>query len=503
MKRLAVLLCSALLLLGAGSAWAKGDTLVVAQPNDAQTLDPHRSTESISCGAMRQVYEPLVTIDSKGDIVPLLAEKFDVSPDMRKFTFYLRKGVKFHNGETMTADDVIYSFQRVTGPGSALRSLAAFIDPKGLEKVDDHTVIVRTTAPAGASFLASMDHPWAAIVNKKAVESGGKDYGMNPVGTGKFKFASWVKGERIVYERFDAYWGQKAKLKSIIFRTVVEASSRTIELESGAVDVVQDLTPVDINRINDNKNLTAIIVPGQRVFFLAFDVTKKPYDDLRVRQAIYKVVNRQGIARAVFKGNAAPVANIIAPSILYSKKMPIPAIDVEGAKKLLTEAGHPNGFTMELITADRSENIGMATILQADLAKINIKVDIKVYEWGAFMDSVKQKGHNPYTHNWWGGAPALDPYFFMTPTFHSKSPASTNRFYYANPEMDEALDKGAGLMNGPERQAAYEKAQDIANRDLPWVSLAAPHMMRGAVKNLKGVEFGSGFMVFYGDAYFQ
>lgn len=505
MKRLIALMCMALLVCSVGSAWAKGDTLTVIMPSDAKTLDPHMSPESASNGAMHQIYESLVKINTKGEVIPALCEKWEMTPDGREYTFYLHKGVKFHNGEEMTADDVIFSFNRATAPGSPLRSLSGYMDPAGIKKIDDYTVSVRTTMPIGSAFLASMNHPWASIVNKKVVEAGGKDYGMNPVGTGKFKFVSWAKGDRIVYERFDDYWGEKAKIKNFILRTVVEGSSRTIELESGAADVVQDLPAVDLKRISENNKLKLVNEAGQRTYYLGFDVTSKPYDDVRVRQAISMVVNRKGIVRSVYKGNAEPCISPISSAILYSlaKDLPIPAVDVEGAKKLMAEAGYEKGFSMELLSADRTDFVGIATILQSDLAKINIKADIKVYEWGAYIDVIKKEGHPPFIMNWWGGAPALDPFFLMTPTFHSTSPNSTNRFYYKNPELDALLDQGAALNDGPERAGVYAKAQEIIMKDLPWVSIAAPKITRGVVKELRGVHFTPSYMVYYGDAYFE
>ena len=505
MKRFMVCICAALLLCSASAVWAKGDTLIVANPSDAKTLDPHQTAESSSNTAMRQIYESLVMFNSKHEITPMMAERWEVLEDGKAYKFYLRKGVKFHNGEEMTADDVVFTFKRATGPGTSLQALAGYIDPKGIEKVDDYTVILRTTQPMGTAFLASMNHPWASILNKKAVEAAGKDYGMQPVGTGKFKFVSWDKGDKIVFEKFDGYYGEKPKINKMILRTVVEASSRTIELESGAVDVAQDMAAIDIKRVKENPRLRVAEQPGQRVYYLGFDVTKKPYDDLRVRQAMNMVINRPGIVKAVYKGHAEVSTGPTSSAILYSKtkETPAPAIDIAKAKKLLAEAGYPDGFKAELLTADRSDFTAISTILQENLQKIGIKMDIKVYEWGAYIDVIKRPGHDPYVMNWWGGAPALDPFFFMNPPFHSNSPATTNRFFYKNPELDALLNKGAALNDGPERKAVYSQAWDILVHDLPWVSLASPNLSRGHVKELQGVDFNPSFIVYYGDAYFD
>ncbi len=505
MKRIIMSVCCALLILGTGTAWAKGDTLTVAVPSDAKTLDPHVTTDSSSHTAMRQVYESLVMFNDKDELVPVLAEKWEVQDNGKAYKFYLRKGVKFHNGEEMTADDVVFSFERACGPGSALRALSGYIAPKGIEKVDAHTIILRTTQPMGSAFLASMNHPWASIMNRKAVEAAGKDYGMKPVGTGKFKFDSWVKGDRITFTRNEGYWGEKAKLAKLVLRTVVEGASRTIELESGAVDITQDLAAIDINRIKDNKKLQVVAQPGQRLFLMGFDTTSKPFDDVRVRRAINMMVNRQGIVKAVYKGYAEVATGPTSSAVLYNKtkETPAPVANAAEGKKLLAEAGYPNGFKMELLTADRHDFMGISTIIQADLAKIGITLEIKVFEWGTFIDAIKKPGHAPFIMNWWGGAPALDPFFYLTPPFYSTAPPNTNRFFYKNPTLDALLDKGAALNDGPERKAVYGEAWDILNRDLPWASLVTPSIMRGMVKELRGVHFTPSFIIYYGNAYFE
>lgn len=505
MKRLAGLICALLLVLGASDAWAAKDTLIVANPADAKTLDPHATMDSVSNIAMRQIYESLVMLNGKGDFVPMMAEKWEKLPDNKGYKFFLRKGVQFHNGAEMTADDVVFSFQRATGPHSALKSLAGYIDPKGIEKVDDYTVILRTSQPVGSAFLASMNHPWASILNRKAVEAAGEDYGMNPVGTGKYKLVSWTKGDKMAFERFDGYYGENAKIKNLVLRTVVEGASRTIELESGAVHVVQDLPSVDIKRVENNKKLRVEMLPGQRLFYLGFDVTKPPYSDVRVRQAMNIAVNRSGILKAIYRGYGEVATGPISSAVLYNKtkETPAPPIDIAKAKKLLADAGFPNGFSGEIICGDRSDIRGIGAILQENLKQIGIDMKIKVFEWGTFIDAAREPKHEPFVLNWWGGAPALDPTFFLVTAFHSASPSNTNMYYYKNKELDALLDEGAAMNNGPERQAIYSKAQDILNTDLPWISLVTPPLVRARVQELEGVYYPPSFVIYYGDAYFN
>lgn len=498
--------CCMALLLGVNSALAAPkDTLVVATPADARNLDPHTTTDSASGTGMCQVYESLVMLDEKNDLIPVLAERWEVSENNTKYKFFLRKGVKFHNGETMTAEDVLFSLQRATNPGSPLKMFTGYIDPKGLA-IEDGAIVIRTTQPMGDAFLASMNHPWASIVSKKAAEDPNHKIAQNPVGTGKFKLASWVKGDRMVFERFDEYWGEKAKFKTLVLRPVVESSSRTIELESGAVDIVQDLAAVDINRIRDHKNLVVDIQPGQRVFHLGLDTKVKPFDDVRVREALNIMINRAGIVKAVYKGNAEVATGPTSSAVRYNKTKgtPAPVADIAKAKKLLADAGYPNGFEMEIATPDRTDYMGISTILQSDFAKIGVSVSIKVYEYGAFLGVINADGpHPPHIQNVWGGAPALDPFFMMTPRFSSTAPRNGNRYSYSNPRVDELLNKGAGLPNGPEREAVYHELWDILNKDLPWISIATPALARGLSKNVKGIYFTPSFLVYYGNAYFE
>lgn len=494
------------LALTTGTALAKGDTLTIAAPSDAKTLDPHGTPESSSHSVMKQIYEALVTYDDNQNIVPLLAEKWEALEGNYGYKFTLKKGVKFHNGEELKADDVLFSFQRATGPNAgAIHALSSYIDPKGLEVLDDYTVVVRTKQPMGSSFLASMNHPWASILNRKAVEQFGKDYGMNPVGTGKFKFDSWSKGDRITLTAFDGYHAEKAKIKKIVLRTVIEAASRTIELESGAVDLAVEVPTIDVKRLQENKNLVTILQPSQMIFHLGMDTLhKKPYNDVRVRQALNLAVNRAGIVKAVFKGYAEAASGPISSAIKYSKAKttPVPKVDIAKAKQLLAEAGYPNGFKTELLTADRTDYINIATVLQENFRHIGVECEIKVFEWGTYIDAIRTPGHAPYVMAWWGGAPALDPFFFYGPQFHSVAAGQTNRAFLKDPEIDALLDKGASLSDGPEREAVYGKVWDKLNELAPWASIAAPTAIAVMDKTLKGVRPSPGLIQYYGNAYF-
>ncbi len=486
-------------------AYAKGDTLTIAYPADPKTMDPHATQDSTSNNVMRQIYESLVTLDDKGQVVPMLAEKWDVMEGRKGYVFHLKKGVKFHNGEEMKASDVLFTFQRAVSPeGAAVHAFSNFIDVPKIKIIDDYTIVIPTTQTMGISFLASMNHPWSSILNKKAVEASGRAYGSNPVGTGRFKLASWAKGDRVNMVRFDGYHGEKAKVKNLVIRTVVEGTSRTIELESGAVDVANEVPYVDVKRVESNPNLTMILRKGQVVTILCPDISKPPYNNILVRQAMNLAIDRQGIVEAVFRGYAEPSSGPTTAQIKYNKhaQTPAPQVNIAKAKDLLKQAGYPNGFKGELCTPDRSEFLRVMTVMQANLRAVGINLEIKLYEWGTYIDAIRQPGHAPFIWYHWGGGPALDPFFYLTPAFHSAA-GQTNRSFLKDPEIDALLDKGAELDDGPERQAVYEKLWDHLNEILPWISVAEPYRTFATTKSLKGVNFTPSAITYYGNAYFE
>lgn len=505
MKKLLALLSA---LIVSSTLWtsqviAKGDTLTVALLQTVKTLDPQTTTAGFMYTVMIHISETLFTIE-KGEIIPLLAESWELKDDGVTYIIKLKKGVKFHNGEVMTADDVVYSFERSQSP-IALAVKAQSMYLAEVKKLDDHTVMLKTTTPMGEVFLGSLTHPWSTIYNKKATEALGLDYGQHPVGTGKYTLKRMLVGDRVDLERFDGYHGQKAAFKNLIFRTVVESTSRTIELESGAVDVAVDFSPVDMGRITDNPNLEVVQVPSFRHYHIGFDVTKAPYDNQKVREAINIAINRPGIIKVVFRGLAEPARGPMPSGIMFSRYAESPdfVYDPARARELLKEAGFPSGFKAKLIVAERSDYQGVGTVVQNNLKEIGIDASISIVESGSLNDVIVRPKHEPFLYIWGGNVPTADPFFFLTPLFHSKTIGTTNRYYYNDPALDKLLDKGVSTLDKAERAAVYGRIWAHLNETLPQVSILAPMNLYGKVKNLKGVEFSPTVINYFGNAYFE
>jgi peptide/nickel transport system substrate-binding protein len=446
------------------------DTLVVATTYDAKTLDPYMTNDVASSNAMRQIYETLVAIDDAGNVVPSLAEKVE-RVDGTTYRFTLKKGVKFHNGELLTADDALYSLRRAFEKGAAVRHIMGVIDPAGFKKIDDYTFEVKTKEPM-SSFLAALTHfGGGVILNRKAVEAAGDDYGFNPVGTGPYKLVNWKKGDRMELERFEDYHGAKPDFRKMVLRVIPEASNRTIELESGNVDIAFELSSLDVSRVKANPNLKLVSLVDNSVTYLGFNCSKPPFDNQKLRQAIFTAINIPASVKAVFRGNAYPAAGVIAPNVKYANPaLEVPKADLEKAKQLLAEAGYPDGLTTTLWTNSKKVRVDMATIIQAQLKKIGVDVKIQVLEWGAYLQGLKEFKHELFLVGWTCQTP--DPDMAVYPTFHSSQIGGNNFAAFSDPAVDELLAKARVTPDGPERQSMYYEIQDQLRDKAPWVPLA-------------------------------
>lgn len=463
------------------------DTLIVATTYDAKSLDPHATNDVASSNIMEQIYDTLVKLDENSEVVGSLAEKFEVL-DETTYKFYLKKGVKFHNGEELKASDVKYSFERAISPiGGSIAHIVGDIDPNGFEIIDDYTIIIKTKKPNSA-FLPSLTHKGGGVIlNQKAVEAAGDNYSMNPIGTGPFKFVSWDKGDKIVLERFDDYYGESPYFKKMIIRAIPEGTNRTIELESGGVDIAYDITTNDIKRVEDNPDLKLVRKMSNSTTYFAFNTQKKPFDDIKVRQAIGYAIDTDTIVNAVFRGVGAPADGPVPPNIKYfNKELGSPDYDIEKAKALLAEAGYPNGFKAKIWTNEKQARIDMATIIQNQLKEIGIEVEIQVLEWGAYLEGIKKGEHEMFIVGWSTQTP--DPDMALFGPFHSSQKGKNNFSYYDNSVVDELLEKGRLIADSPEREEIYKRLQKIIREEAPWVVLNNSEAVIGVRSNIEGFK---------------
>jgi peptide/nickel transport system substrate-binding protein len=499
-KAIYVLSCLVLILGLCGVAVAAArDTLVVADQYDATTMDPIAHNDVPSSRVCYELYDTLIFMDNEGVITPGLAEKWEFLSGT-EYKFYLRKGVKFHNGEELKAGDVRYSIMRATTSAGA--KIATYSqNVADVEVLDDYTVVVKLKL-VDYSFFSSLTHSWGSIVNAKATEAAGDSYGMNPVGTGPFKFVSWQKGNEYVLERFGDYWGPKPKYKTLRVRSVPEPTSRTIELESGGVDIAFPIPHNDLKRIEDNPKLVLYRRPQVSTAYVGFNVTKKPFDDVRVRQAISAALDVVGIQAASYRGIGKVPVSLVPGAIKYSiEKEVAPHVqDVEKAKKLLAEAGVKN-LKLNIWTNERKERVDSATIIQAQLEELGIASEIRVLEWGAYLNGLMEKTHDLFILGWVSTVP--DPNFAVSGLLETSAIGASNYTFFSDPKLDELLAKGRGVPDGDERAAIYKEMQLYINEQVPMIYLHNDESIAGAQKYVKGFAPRSNEIHSFREAYFE
>lgn len=475
---------------GGDAEVAEGTTLddgsiVVALGSDIVTLDPHGSNDQQSSRVNAQIYEGLVYSDTNMEIQPALAESWEQNEDdPKEWTFHLREGVKFHNGEDFTANDVKFTVERMLDSPE----VAHIIGPvESVEVVDDHTVILRT-GESFAPLLQHLSHTAAGILNEKAVEEFGADYGENPVGTGPFFFEEHLAGERVVIKRFDDYWGDKAGLAEVVFKPYLEGSQRRIGLETGEIDIAYDIDPIDYPAIEDNGELVLLKDPSLSSAYAGFNCEKEPFDNILVREAINYAINVDDIITSALEGAATPAAGPINDLVFgYDDELEPYPYDPEKAKELLEEAGYGDGFSTSIWTNDNPTRVRIAEIIQANLKDIGIDLKVEQMEWATYLEGTENGEHDMYILGWVTVTGDAD--YGLYPLFHSSQHGGAgNRSFYTNEKVDQLLDIGRTSIDEEERLAAYKEAQDIIVEEAPQVFLYFTDQTTGTQARVQGFQ---------------
>lgn len=464
------------------------EEIVIAQPTDIKSLDPHATNDSGSSTVNRQIFGSLVRHNEQMEIVGDLAESWEPIDELT-WEFKLKQGVKWHDGTDFTSEDVKFSLERQKASAS-VGHLVNVIEE--IEIIDENTVRFHTSVPFGP-MLPNLAHSGSRIVSKKAVEEFGDEIAEHPVGTGAYKFVEWIPGDRVVLERFDDYFEEIEGAKTLVVRAIPEGTSRTIALETGEVDLVVTVEPNDKKVVEGNSDLKLYELMSNRVEYLAFNFNKAPYDNKLVRQAINHVINKDAINIVAADGRGEPSKTVIGKKVLgYNPDVPAYEHNVDKAKELLAEAGYPDGFDTTLWASGDVRN-RIAQVIQANLAEIGINASIELLEWGAYIDRTSAGEHDMFLLGWTNLTADGDGGMF--PLFHSsRMGAGGNRSFYSNPEVDALLDGGRQEVITEKRAPYYQEAQLLIMEDAPWVPLYYTTVDLGARADLKGVELHPGSM---------
>jgi len=478
-----------------------GGTLIWGRGGDSVTLDLAQATDGESIKAGIQVLENLVIFGKDSmDVEPQLAESWTVSEDGLTWTFKLRKGVKFHDGTPFNAQAVYDSFARVIDKSHPFYNYGKWKylslslgQVTEIKIIDDFTVSLKTGKPY-APLLNNLALWLCPILSPKAMAEHKDQIGLNPVGTGPFKFVKWVKDDQIVLERNDGYWGQKAMVDRIILKSIPEPSSRLMALQSGTVDIADDLDPDSISLVKKDQKLAVVERPSINVGYLALNTEKPALKDPRVRQAISHAIDKKTLINTIFQGLAIPAKNPFAPSIWgYNDTIKPYEYSVEKAKQLLAEAKFDMNTEVELWAMPVSraympEPVKTAELIQAYLAAAGIKAKIVRHEWGTYLSKTANGEHDMCMLGWLGGNADPDNFLYgLLSADTAKTPGAANVALWKNEEFTELCLKAQRVFDKAERAKLYMKAQEIFHRDAPWVPLAHSTVVRCYSKKLHDV----------------
>jgi peptide/nickel transport system substrate-binding protein len=461
-----------------------GGTLVFGQAQDTVSLDPNDIEDGFSVNNTSNLFDNLVRFRPDSTAVePSLAESWTVSPDGKTWTFRLRRGVRFHDGTPFNAEAVKFTYDRQIDkkhpyfPGSAPYATFTYQNVTKVDAVDASTVRFTLSAPF-APFLSNMAMFSTAVVSPTAVKKWGKDFFKHPTGTGAFKFVEWVQKDHITMEANREYWSGRPCVDRLIIRGIPDNTVRLLEMEKGSIHMMDQVNPPDYGRIRNNSALVLYTGPGLNTGYIALNMLKEPLTDVRVRRAVNMSVNKAALIRAFYAGVGQPAKNPIPPTIWsYNNSVQATPYDPEGAKKLLNEAGYPNGITTELWWPNRARPYltqpqKIAEAIQAQLAKGGIRAKLVTYEWGTYLQKISNAEHPMAIIGWIGDNGDPDNFLYvLLDKDNAKVGDANNYSFYRSEALHTLLIKAQQVGDQAARTRYYQEAQGIIARDAPWVPL--------------------------------
>ena len=504
--------------LSAVGVVASAQTVRIANQGDALSMDPHSLNETLQLSVTGNVYEPLVGRNKDLSLTPMLATSWkQTSPTVWRFE--LRKGVQFHDGTPFTADDVVFSLARTQVEGSDMKSYTN--DFKEVRKIDSHTVEIETKTPFPIlpdvlSLVYIMSKKWCEtnqatvpVDRRKGVENTAS---FKANGTGPFRVRERQPNVRTVFTRNGSYWGKiEGNVTEVVFTPIGNDATRVAALLSGEVDVMEPVPVQDIDRVNSSANTRAVTGPELRTIFLGMDQKrdellysnvkgKNPFKDKRVRQAFYQAIDIKGIKKTVMRGASNPSAQLVGPGINgFQPEMKRLPYDVEAAKKLMAEAGYPNGCEVSMnCPNDRYVNDGrICQTVAANLSRINVKINLQAETKGTYFPKVLRRDTSFYMLGW---TPATyDAHNAMNAIMRcvdDKGAGQFNLGAYCNPKVDELTLKVQAETDKDKRNAYIKEAFDLHAADVGHIPLHQQALAWGVNKKVKLVQLADNFMYF-------
>jgi ABC-type transport system substrate-binding protein len=481
---LLTLLC---LVMGAAcriSAAKEPGILYLRLSTNPTTLDPALIVDVTGATIAAKLFNGLVRFDQQLNLQPDLAERWEVSPDGTTYTFHLRPGVHFSNGREVTAQDFKYSFERVLN--KATRSPRVWVldriqgartyregnapEVTGIRVRDTYCLELRLEKAFGP-FLSLLSLTNAAVVPREEVERWGPDFSFHVAGTGPYVLEQWQHGRALRVRANSDYFEGPPRLRGISYRILPEDLTTLVEFETGTLDCIR-IPPPELRRYLAHPQWKHQVVeqPGLNIYYLGLNCQKPPLDDVRVRQAITLAIDRQKMRTSVYESRGTLATGPIPPLLLPAGSPPCQGYpyDPEQSRKLLREAGHPQGFSLPVTITNAPETLDLVEVVQHYLQQVGIRVTITQLEWSSFKEAVARGETSAFWLSWWADYP--DAENFLYPLFHSANwGAGGNRSFYRNLEVDRLIEQAQEEPDATRRMEEYREAEALVVRDAPAV----------------------------------
>ena len=490
-KRSVLAVAVLLAAVGSSPAWAAKDA-VIAVASNFTSLDPYDANDTLSQAVAKSFYQGLFGFDKDMKLVNVLADGYQVSDDGLSYTIKLHPGVKFHDGSDFNAEAVKVNLDRASNPDSHLKRYNLFKMIDKTEVVDPLTVKIVLKTPFSA-FINNLAHPAAAMISPAALKQYGKQIGFHPVGTGPYQFETWNQTDFVKVKKFAGYWkAGQPKLDSITWRPVVDNNTRAAMLQTGEADFAFPIPYEQAKVLEKNAKLNLVVAPSIQQRYISMNVTQKPFDDPKVRQALNYAINKEALIKVAFAGYAAPAQGPLPPTIDFAARYQPWPYDPAKARELLKEAGYPNGFSTTLWSShNHSTAQKVLQFTQQQLAQVGVKVKVTAMDAGqraAQVESVgvKDTGVRMFYTGWSASTGEAD--WALSPLFASQAapPKQFNTAFYSNPQVDKDLSDALATTDRSKKQALYKDAQDHIWADAPWIFLATERLLSAGSKRLSG-----------------
>ena len=480
--------------------------LVAALNADIQTADVQKTSKDyeVPFNIFDRLVDVEVGTDGNSKIVPSLAESWDISDDGLEYTFHLRQGVKFHNGNDFTAEDVAYTFHRMLTVEGGVNT--EFIDQikgadellagetdtlEGVEVVDDYTIKVTLKEPF-AGFLASISSPGVSIYDSEATEAAGDQFGMDPavtVGTGPFEFSSWSFNNQLVLTRNEDYWKGASGLPGVVIKIIPDTETQSMMFESGELDILDlDYAADSVDRFTETYPDQIVQGPRVGIVYFTMNFNKEPFQDVRVRKAVQMSIDRQAILDALYGGRGQVEQGIFPHGLIgFNPDQEEIKYDPEAAKALLAEAGYADGFDMEIAAdSSASDTMTMALEIVSDqLAEVGIRAEIKNYDESTWLETRKSGELGSFMSTW--SADYNDPDNFIYTFFGNEEKTKIRSINYPDTEVMNRVAKARTIVNEDERRAEYKALEEkIAHEDAAWVPMFSRLHLFAVSKRVEG-----------------